>query len=128
MGGEPIRNKFGVIEKVRNDVTRVRMILYTKQSGVNRITSKFQRVMLPRLVDAVPRMLLPWSQITSTTAAISAFVFDYKEAVSQLPIRPDEGQYFCATAKLRGKRRWLAYLRAAQGSPNAPLLRARLAA
>ena len=128
VGGEAILNKFGVIEKVRNGVTRARIILGTKQSGVKHITGKFQRVMLPMLFGAVLRMLLLLPQITSTTDAISAFVFDYKEAFWQVPIRPDERQYFCTTAKLRGKRRWLAYLGAAQDSVNAPLLWARLAA
>ena len=77
---------------------------------------------------AVLRMLLLLSQITSITDAISAFVLDYKEAVWQVPVRPDERQYFYATAKPRGTRRWLAYMRTAQGSANAPLLWARLAA
>lgn len=43
-------------------------------------------------------------------------------------IRPDERKYFCATAILRGKRRYLAYMRAARGSAIAPLPWASLAA
>ena len=57
-----------------------------------------------------------------------AFVLDYTQAFWQMPIRPEERRYFCATAILRGRRRYLVYLRAAQGSALAPLLWCRLIA
>ena len=38
VGGKPILNKLGVIEKVRNGVTRARTILDTKARVVKRIT------------------------------------------------------------------------------------------
>ena len=127
-GGEPILKKIGLILKVRNGVSNTRMLLDTKQSGVKRITGKYQRVVLPRIFDAILCLLLLFPQVRQVVESISAFVLDFNEAFWQVPIRPDEGRYFCATAIFRGKRRWLAYLRVAQGSANAPLLWARLAA
>ena len=44
---EPILNKLGLIEKVRNGIMKARMILDTKQSGVKTITGQAQRVTLP---------------------------------------------------------------------------------
>jgi len=60
--------------------------------------------------------------------AVNAFVLDFSDAYWQIPLRDDEMKYFCATAKIKGKRKYLAFLRAAQGSTNAGLLWGRLAA
>ena len=46
---EPILNKLGLIVKTRNGITKARMILDTKQSGVKRITAQAQRVLLETL-------------------------------------------------------------------------------
>lgn len=56
-GGKVILNKIGLIEKIRNGKKKVRMILDTKASDVKRITGKAQRVMLPRLYDAILHLL-----------------------------------------------------------------------
>ena len=105
------------------------MILDTKESGVKRITGKFQRVTLPRLLEGVLQLLLMLSYVTTTAAeATAAFVLDFTEAFWQMRIHPSERRYYCATAILRGRRRYLVFLRAAQGSAIAPLLWARLAA
>lgn len=124
-----ILNKIELIVKIRNGVSKARMILDTKQSGVKKITGKFQRLTLPRLFDTVIWLLLLTSFVTKTAAeAVSASVLDYTDGFWQVPVRPDERKYFCATAILRGKRRYLAYMHAAQESAIAPLLWARLAA
>ena len=52
VGGNPILNKIGLIIKVRNVVSKARM-MDAKESGVKKITMKTQRVALPRLFDAV---------------------------------------------------------------------------
>ena len=122
-------NKLGLIVKTRNNVTKARMILDTKESGAKRITAKTQRVILPRLFDAVIRLLLLLSMVTSgDTDGIEAFVLDFSDAFWQMPIRQEELRFFCATAILKGRRQYLVFLRAAQGSATAPLLWARLAA
>ena len=66
--------------------------------------------------------------VTDPDVAVNAFVLDFSDAYWQIPLRGDERKYFCATAKIKGKRKYLAFLRAAQGSTNAGLLWGRLAA
>lgn len=104
------------------------MILGIKESGVKRIT-KTQRVTLPRLFDAVLRMLGLLALCTTTDKdAISAFVLDFHDAFWQIPLHPDEQRFYCATAPLNGKRKYQAFLRAPQGSSTAPTLWTRVAA
>ena len=98
-------------------------------SRLARKSPESSRVTLPRLFAAVIWLLLLTSFVTDTAAgAVSAFLLDYTEAFWQMPIRPDEHKYFCATAILRGKRRYLSCMRTAQGTAIATLLWARLAA
>ena len=105
------------------------MILHSKQSGIGKVTGKYQRVTLPRMFDAIIRLLLLMSNMPADCSKVlKAFVLDYTQAFWQIPICPEERKYFCATAILRGKRRYLAFLRVAQGSPLAPLLWCRVAA
>ena len=104
MGGKPILNKIGLIVKVRNGVSKARMILYTRESGVNKITTKTQRVTFPRLFDAVLRMLCILALCTAADAdAISAVVLDFRDAFWQIPLHPEEPRFYCATAALGGK-------------------------
>lgn len=53
LGEEPILNKIGLIVKTKNGQTKSRMILDTKVSNLKACRSKAQRVLLPRLVDAI---------------------------------------------------------------------------
>ena len=124
----PILNKIGLIVKTRNGTTKVRTILDTKQSGVKRMTTKTERITLPRLFDAVLRLLFLMASVTTPEVAVNAFVLDFSDAYWQMPLRDDERKYFCATAKIKGKRKYLAFLRAPQGSTNSGLLWGRLAA
>ena len=93
------------------------------------MSGKHQRVILPRLLDAVLRLLYLMSiAVLDPAKSITAFVLDFTQAFWQIPIAPEERKFFCAMAKLRGKRRYLAFLRAAQGSKLAPLHWCRLIA
>ena len=75
VGGKPILNKIGLIIKVRNDVSKARMILDTKETGVKRIMTKTQTVAPPKIFDAVLRMLGLLALCTTADAdTISAFV------------------------------------------------------
>ena len=105
------------------------MIRGAEDSGVKQIATETQRVTLPRLFDAVLRMLCLLALCTADDAdAISAFVFDFRDAFWQIPLHPEEQRFYCATATLRGTRKYLAFLRAAQGISNAPTLWGRRAA
>jgi len=108
----PILNKIGLIVKTRNGVTKVRTILDTKQSGIKKMTAKTERITLPRLFDAILRLLCLMAAVVTPDVAVNAFVLDFSDAYWQLPLRDDERKYFCATAKIRGKRKYLSFLRA----------------
>ena len=126
---ERILNKLGLIVKTRNGITKAQMILDTKQSGVKRITSQAQRVTLPRFFDAILQMLYLLSCIEEgSTAGGSAFVLGFSDAFWQTPISLAEQQRFCATGLMDGKRKRIAFQRAAEGSAAAPTLWGKLAA
>jgi hypothetical protein len=126
--GDPVLSKLGLILKTRNNITKARMILDTKASGIKYVTGKSQRVILPRLFDAVLRMLCLLSLTDTSGGSLSAFVLDFSDAFWQIPIAADELRFFCATSVIKGVRKYMSFLRAAQGSRAAPLLWARLAA
>ena len=63
-----------------------------------------------------------------TFGEVGAFVLDFSGAFWQLPLCHLEQKIFCPTAGLKGKRKYLAFLRAPQGSSNAPTLWCRVAA
>ena len=124
-----ILSKLGLIIKIRNGVEKARLILDTKQSGVGSRAARYQRVILPRLFDAILRMLFLMSCMSGAPdEVLLAMVLDYTQAFWQVPIRPEERKFFCTSAWLRGKRRYIAFLRAAQGSVMAPLLWCRIIA
>ena len=118
--GKPILNKLGLIVKTRNGVTKARTILDTKWSGVKRMTAKAERVTLPPLFDAILRLLFLLAAVSTPDAAVQAFVLGFSVAYWQIPLRDDERKYFCATARIKGRRKYLAFLRAPQGSTNSP--------
>ena len=59
------------------------------------------------------------SVVTSSGKSISGFVLDYSDAFWQVPLMEDEQKYFCASTTIKKKKKWLAFLRVAQGSTNA---------
>jgi len=130
VGGEPILSKLGLITKVRNGVSKSRMILDTKESWVKHATWKAQRVILPRLFDAVLRLLalMAISFQLGLPPNVESFVLDFTDAFWQIPLLPSEYRFYCATAQLKGMRTYIAFLRAAQGSTNGPTLWARVIA
>ena len=109
VGGKPILSKLGLIVKTRNGVESARTILDTKESDVKRITAKTQRVILPRIFDAVLRMLSLLSRCAveekqvvqpKNVVSVKAFVLDFSEAFWQMPIHPLERRFFCASTKI----------------------------
>ena len=126
LGATPIYSKLGLIIRIRNGIEKARLILDTKESGIKRITAKTQRVILPRLMDAIMILLAMLSLCTQAGAQISAFVLDFSNAFWQIPIRHDERRFFCCQTIIGGERKFLSFNRAAQGSANAPLLWSRV--
>ena len=102
----PILNKLGLIVKAHSAITKARMILDTKQSGVKHVTPQAQRVTLPRLFDAILQLLYLLTCMMAGVArqAVSARVLDFSDAFWQIPISSSEQQFFCATGLIEGKR------------------------
>ena len=100
------------------------------RSWVKHATWKTQRVILPRLFDAVLRLLalMAINYELGLPAAVESFVLDFTDAFWQIPLLPSEQRFYCATAQLNGARTYVAFLRAAQGSTNGPTLWARVIA
>ena len=109
VGGCLFLSKLGLIIKARNGVEKARMILDAKESGIKHVTAKSQRVILPPLFDAVLRMLKMKALAETQGKDVSQFVLDYSDAFWQIPICPDELQFFCATAIIDGKRQYLVF-------------------
>ena len=99
----PILNKIGLIVNTRNGVTKVRTILDTKQSGIKKMTAKTERITLPRLFDAILRLLCLMAAVVTPDVAANAFVLDLSDAYWQLPLRDDECKYFAPPRRLEGK-------------------------
>ena len=74
VAGDPVLSKLGLIVKVRNGKAKARMILDTKASGIKYVTGKSQRVTLPRLFDAVLRLLCLLAMVSTAGEEVSAFV------------------------------------------------------
>lgn len=126
--GKPILNTIGLITKTRNGVTKPRTNLDTEQSRVKMVAANAGRATLRRLFGAILRLFCLLAMATSADNSSECLVCDFSDAYWQIPLRGDERKYFCATAKIKSKRKCMAFLRSAQGSTNAGLLWGRLAA
>ena len=126
-GAEPILNKIGLIVKTRNGIRKVRMILDTKVSGLKACSLKSQRVVLPRLLDAIVQAMHGYAAC-SEGEGMDWFVLDFSDAFWQVPLEPEERRFFCCQVTLDGKLYYVVFLRTVQGSRGAPLSWARLAA
>ena len=80
--GDKIFDKIELVIETQNKVIKARMILDTKESWLKKVTTKTQRVILPRLLDAFLRMLFLLSLVCSAGEAISGIVLDYSDVFS----------------------------------------------
>ena len=58
------------------------------------MTAETERVTLPRLVDAILRLLFLMATVSTPDVAVNAFVLDFSDAYWQIPLRDDERKYF----------------------------------
>ena len=58
LGSEPILNKIGIITKERAGIVKKRMTLDTKVAGTKECSAKHERVLLPRLLDAIMQAMV----------------------------------------------------------------------
>lgn len=99
--GQPVLNKIGIISKLRNGTVKRRMIFDTKQSNVKHASSKGQRVILPRLLDAVCRVLETLTGGLAAGEGVDLVVLDFQEAFWQVPLNPAERR-LCLCLKVCG--------------------------
>ena len=129
LGEDPILSKIEVITRTRAGRTKKRVILDTRESLLRWASAKGQRVLLPRLLDAIMCILeLLASPCADEDFAVSAFVLDFAEAFWQVPLHPRERRFFCGKLTIDGREKFFTFLRMVQGSRSSPLCWARLAA
>ena len=122
LGGEaPVLSRLGCIVKQRvnefgQQISKTRIILDAKQSGVTNATDRKYKSELPRIVDAVHDVLSLMSTI-KPGETITQMVADITDAFWLIPLHPAERRFF--VAKFRGQ--YLIFRRTAQGSRTAPL-------
>ena len=115
-GQAPILNKIGIVTKG----IKKRMILDTAASRVKQCSAKNQRVLLPRLLDAILQGLQLFDKC-SPGEGMEWFVLDFVEAFWQVPLDPAERRFFCAMLDIDGLTRYLVYLRTVQGYQHSPI-------
>jgi hypothetical protein len=114
LGAEPVLNKVGVITKERAGKVKKRIILDTKVAGTKECSAKHQRVLLPRLLDAILQALILYDQC-GPGESMDWFVLDFTEAFWQIPLHPSERRFFCARVPINGVLKYIVYLRTVQG-------------
>ena len=122
LGGEaPVLSRLGCIVKQKvnefgQQISKTRIILDAKQSGVTNATDRKYKSELPRIVDAVHDVLSLMSTI-KPGETITQMVADITDAFWLIPLHPVERKFF--VAKFKGQ--YLIFRRTAQGSRTAPL-------
>ena len=122
LGGEaPVLSRLGCIVKQKinefgQQVSKTRIILDAKQSGITNATDRKYKSELPRIVDAVHDLLSLMSTI-KPGESITQMVADITDAFWLIPLHPVERTFF--VAKFRNQ--YLIFRRTAQGSRTAQL-------
>lgn len=83
----PVLSKIGIITKERLGKVKKRIILDTKASFIKQCSAKHQRVLLPRILDAVLQAIRRYSTCTDQQS-MEWFVLDFTEAFWQIPLAP----------------------------------------
>ena len=127
LGEKPILSKIGVIEKIRNNKKKTRIVVDTKESKVTKATRKYERSLLPRAIDVtydVLDLMRAAEKLGLSYKDIDFLIADFKDAFFIIPNRSDERKWFVVS--FRGE--IYVFMRTTQGSRGAPLTWARFAA
>ena len=115
-----------MIVKGREGIIKKRIIVDTKESKLKEAIEKGQRVVMPRLLDAVYSTLQQLSVSDADPLSLKEHsVLDFCEAFWQLPFSPCERRYFCTKLNIDGCAKFIVFLRTVQRSRGAPLTWAR---
>ena len=122
LGDKPVLSKLACLKKLKYNpdtgqyISKSRIILDCRRSGVSLTSVRTHKSVLPRITDAVNSALTLMDRATEDQR-VTMFIADIVDAFWLIPLHPKERKFFCA--KLRGK--FYLFTRTAQGSRMAPL-------
>ena len=90
LGADPVVSKLGLIVKTKAGVTKRRLILDAKESKVSLATAREERIVNPKVLDAVNDALA----LLAANQDQSAEVIDISDAFWLIPLLPSESRFF----------------------------------
>ena len=130
--GDLVLSKMAALVRVRNGRRKVRIIHDLRRSQVNALATVPERVVLPRLLDAVNSMLAAARESPgrprATQGGVEVAVVDFRDAFKQLGMDVEEQRYLAGTATLRGQKGYFVYTCVLFGAIAGPLVWGRVAA
>ena len=109
---------------MKNGRIKTRLIHDLRLSLVNAEVTTPERIVLPRLKDAINMLL----RIIETRGNTNLLVLDFKDAFKHLGIRHDERRFLAGAAEIDGEPGFFVYKTLLFGIVSGPLLWGRLAA
>ena len=89
LGEDPVLSKIGVMEKISNGVAKYRLVIDSKRSEVSASTRRFERTLLPRVLDVVydglDVLALHEQDFPGVPAELEFLIADFKDAFSSSP-------------------------------------------
>ena len=96
-------SNIGIVTKMRAGKVKNRMILDTKVAFIKYVSRKGQRVILPRLLDAILQALCLMGDC-KTGEGVEWLVLDFTDAFWQIRVHPDKGKSSVAASNTRANR------------------------
>ena len=107
--GPLVLARIGAIVKVKNERLKLRLIHDLRRSGSNAKATVPERIILPRIIDAVFSMLDVARAANAANEEVEAAVLDYKNAFKHVPIHPSERRFFAGQAEINGQSGFFVY-------------------
>jgi len=95
--GPLVQSSIGVIVKNKKDGKKVRLVHDLRRSGVNQTIKCSERLVLPRLRDAVEDAMVLFESL-EPGEQVGLMSLDFKDAFKQLPVRHSEKRYLSGHA------------------------------
>lgn len=125
--GVIIPSRMAALVKSKNGATKVRLIHDLRRSGVNAMARVPERIVLPRLRDAIDSAIGVAKGLREREV-IEFVVLDFKDAFKHLPVRMDERRFHAGQAAKDGVPGYFVYKTVLFGAIAGPLVWGRLAA
>ena len=125
--GQLLLSRMAAIVKVKNGHTKTRLIHDLRRSRVNDMARIPERIVLPRLFDAVHTMIGIAKECRPGEAP-ECVVLDFKDAFKHLPVHPSERRFVAGQASINGVHGFFVYLTILFGAIGGPLVWGRVAA